>query len=357
MPRHKGLYQRQSGLIDIRGNQLVFTLKDASSEILNLDLKQLEVKAFGQNNAQYSLTSRDDAESRIVSQDLELLEKLVECQVKGAAKALNASKRRQRIRWLMPVSAAVFVLGFTLLLPLGFRLFPSDLIDSMVSYKTAKVLGSHVLDDATLYPRDDNVTQSVNALVDFLVDANPVLQSIPLEVYVSRSKEINAFAAPGGILVVNQGLLNRADSVEEVLGVLSHELAHIELRHNVRSIGSQVGIAAGALVLTLIIGSEAVSWIDWAPQLMDLQYSREFEAESDSRGFEYLRAAGVSADGAIRFFEKLMDIQVEEGPLLSILSTHPLSADRIASLRALQDRFPATQFATPPVQRIRKLQR
>lgn len=189
-----------------------------------------------------------------------------------------------------------------------------------------------------------------------LTDLTRVLtESIPdsrydFHFYVARDPALNAFALPGGYVVVNSALLLRADSAEEVLGVLAHEVSHVSAQHGMRNL-----IASTGLFLTLqaalgdasgVLGTIASA----APFLLSQKYSRGFENEADAQGFELLQRARIDGRGMVTFFEKIkaeeekMRAKVREqvgdgaGAVLTqtpeFLATHPATDSRIERMRA-----------------------
>lgn len=147
--------------------------------------------------------------------------------------------------------------------------------------------------------------------------------------FVADRPETNAFAAPGGVVVVYSGLIRAAGSAEELAGVLTHEVAHAELRHTLRGVIKSLGLRAlVALVLGDISGSV---FADAATRLTELRFSRDAEREADAEGLRRLVAARIDPAGMIRFYEKLAAEQRLSPP--PILSTHPATGERLDSLR------------------------
>lgn len=151
------------------------------------------------------------------------------------------------------------------------------------------------------------------------------------EVTLVRSDVVNAFALPGGYVVVFTGLLKKAESPEEVAGVLAHELNHVLLRHGLERIVKTLGVVA---VVTIFVGDQS-GLIGLAKQLgielVTLKFGREQEMEADLSGLRLLYRAKISPAGMIRFFERLSEsdkLQVE------MLSTHPMSAARAERLKS-----------------------
>ena len=155
------------------------------------------------------------------------------------------------------------------------------------------------------------------------------------------SEEVNAFALPGGQMVVMGGLLEAAEGPEEVAGVLAHEMAHVTERHGLK------GAAHGAgrwLALSLLIGDDS-AWVALAGQAADVAsgsaYSREQEAAADAEGARLMAAAGLDPTALARFFERLKQEPGSElTGMASWISSHPEHDERIAHVRELAATLP-----------------
>jgi len=185
-------------------------------------------------------------------------------------------------------------------------------------------------------PCDDAELQvELQAMVDELKDpASPY----ELRVSIVRSEDANAFALPGGRIVVLSGLLAKSASADEIAGVLAHEVAHVERRHSMRHLARSVGIlffmsaavGGGAEGLELLEAAGELSGL-----LLNLHYSREAESEADALAVAKLHAHQRTVEGLAGFFarmEKEAGIAKLENAL-HWLSTHPVTADRIEMLR------------------------
>ena len=168
------------------------------------------------------------------------------------------------------------------------------------------------------------------------------IEDPPLTLDVIDGKMVNAFALPGNHIVVFRGLIDKAGSGDEVAGVLAHELAHLDLRHPMQNAIQQVGVGA---VLTMLLGGGDMSSVGQV--LVGLTYTRQMEADADSRGVALLEAAGLRADGLAGFFRRLGP-EESEGILPDWLASHPGLADRIAATdrpSSGDDAFDAWQWA------------
>jgi hypothetical protein len=168
---------------------------------------------------------------------------------------------------------------------------------------------------------------------------------VPIKVTILDSMEINAFALPGGFLFVNTGLINKAESESELVGVLAHETAHAAARHGARlmkraTIAEIIFQAAqvGAIIFTggaIGIGTYyALQYgfygLGMILDLTLLGVSRDYEAEADQLGAQYAWQAGYDPQGFITFFDKMAS---EEGYVksASFFRTHPPFLERIIS--------------------------
>lgn len=151
------------------------------------------------------------------------------------------------------------------------------------------------------------------------------------DVSVVRSDTVNAFALPGGYVVVFTGLLKKAGGPDEVAGVLAHELNHVLLRHGLSRIVKRAGLVAGVMIL--LGGDQGGRGLakQLGVDLLTLRFSRAQETEADLEGLRLLHRARVPPDGMIRFFE---DLSEHDALQIELLSTHPMSGTRAERLKA-----------------------
>jgi len=159
------------------------------------------------------------------------------------------------------------------------------------------------------------------------------IQNNPYKFHVSvvKSDVVNAFALPGGYVVVFTGLMKKAESGEEVAGVLSHELNHVLQRHGLERIVKSLGLMT---VMAIVFGDQQglVGMMkQFGVELLNLKFGRKQESEADLMGLLLLQRAKIDPSGMIRFFERLSE--KDEGRM-EWLSTHPMSAARAERLKA-----------------------
>lgn len=159
------------------------------------------------------------------------------------------------------------------------------------------------------------------------------LRRLPYNLYYSNSTTPNAFAAPGGSLMVTQGLLDLVKSDMGLAMVLGHELGHLQYRDPLRGMGRNILMS---LILAVFVGGDA-SAAQLIVGLVENSYSRDQELRADQFGFKLLFSTFHRTAGALEFFEKMSEHQSSQmHALASMLSTHPFTPDRIDALRSLE---------------------
>ncbi len=192
---------------------------------------------------------------------------------------------------------------------------------------------------------DEVVVDALQSIVDRLAPAAAV-EGMQFRVHVVDSPMVNAFALPGGNMVVYTGLIESAESPEQVAGVLAHEMSHATLRHGLQRIGQSLGIWAG---LTLLIG-DASGLMGAGADLFQAasinSYSRDHENEADLEGVRMLHAVAIDPAAMAKFFEILEEKHGDLPGIFSWISTHPDHASRIANIRASVGRLPPQDYRT-----------
>lgn len=212
----------------------------------------------------------------------------------------------------------------------------ADLVTPVIPTSWEVALGESVVPQLAPADRrctDDRLRNSVDGIVARLAAAQPD-SPYRFHVTVVDGPVFNAFAAPGGQIVVFRKMLQSAEKPEDLAGVLAHEMQHIARRHAMKALVRDLSTAAivGA-VFGDITGIGALA-VQAGRTLTTLHYSRETEAEADREGLRLLQAARVDPAGMIRFFETLKK-QAGDAGLPAYLSTHPDTDERLAAMKAL----------------------
>lgn len=223
---------------------------------------------------------------------------------------------------------AVGLGGFFLAVPLL-----SGVLGRFVPQSVQDPVGRKVIDAArgdARYCNDPEGLKALDSLVDRLDGATDY--DAPFRVYVVDDEVLNAFAAPGGHVVLFREVIEQARDPQELAGVLAHEMAHQVEGHPASGLVETVGFGVFALLVPGggDIGSEVVGGI------ITSKFSRDDELDADRGGVKLLNDAGIDSRGLARFFDT-MAAQGEEIPgALEFLSTHPTGDSRQAQVANLQ---------------------
>ncbi len=187
------------------------------------------------------------------------------------------------------------------------------------------------IEKSTRFITDPVVTEYVNRVGQNIVKNSDC--KVPFTIKVIDSDEINAMALPGGFFYVNSGLILNADEEAELAGVMAHETAHVCAHHAAREMTRMNYAQLGTIPLIFIGGwtgygiYEAASL---AVPMTFLQFSRDFEAQADYLGVQYMYRAGYDPQAFISFFEKIQALEKRKpGLVAKAFSDHPQTPDRI----------------------------
>ncbi len=335
LPRGKA-----SGQLTISRGQLLFRL---AGESIRLSLEGLQLSFGGASDRLVFFSHPAQPDWRFYTSERSVL-KDPNLMQQPQLQAIMAKARRKRGgHWLLLAAVVLVCLAAPLAILVNMDV-ASRILAERVPLEWEQKLGKLSFDQYRLQAEIMAAEES-ELLLQPLV--TPLLEVLPnkrfdYRFYINNSSELNAFALPGGVVVINAGLILAADSAEEVLGVVGHEISHVRQRHGIRNLISSAG---SYLLISALLGDVSgmtALLVDAAPLLINQGYSRQFESEADNRGFDMLVAASIDPAGLARFFEKLiakereMLEQVEDQQSrewlqagLGFLSSHPATEDRI----------------------------
>jgi predicted Zn-dependent protease len=191
--------------------------------------------------------------------------------------------------------------------------------------------------------QDPEINRYVNVLGDSiarLTSRTDLTEANAWHFYVVDSKEVNAFAVPGGFVYVNRGLIERTQKMDQLAGVLGHEIGHVVRRHSIKQMqqaqGANIGVTL-ACVLTSVCNSQAgQAAIQVGGTALFAKFSRGDEMEADEEGVKNVIRAGISPQGIPEMFQILINERTRNPSSVdSWFATHPLEEDRIADVQAL----------------------
>ena len=187
------------------------------------------------------------------------------------------------------------------------------------------------LEKSTKFINDPVITEYVNRIAQNLVKNSDA--KIPFTVKVIDSDEVNAFALPGGFFYVNSGLILNADTEAEMAGVMAHEISHVIAHHAMREQTRLNYAQLGTIPLIFVgggLGYGIYEASNIAIPITFMQFSRDFEAQADFLGTQYLYRAGYDPQALVNFFEKIENLEKRKPGLISkAFASHPATPDRI----------------------------
>lgn len=190
--------------------------------------------------------------------------------------------------------------------------------------------------------------------LEVLLDAAGIKEEPKLYFFSMGGQSPNAFALPGGVIIMSDELVKLASSEDEIAAVLAHEIGHWQRRHGLQTV---MRSSAALLVVSTVTGdlSTLTTFAGTIPfLLLQRGYSREFEAEADHDAIALLAKCGVGSRPFATILEKLEKARPAQGRDFTYLSTHPSTADRIRSLAPDKAEAGPTDGAKRP-KRVRQL--
>jgi Zn-dependent protease with chaperone function len=153
----------------------------------------------------------------------------------------------------------------------------------------------------------------------------------PLKFTVVKDKQVNAFALPGGNIVVFDAILAKMKTPEELAALLSHEVTHVKERHSLKGLARGL---AGSMVVSVLIGDmNAIGnlLVSQASNIYELGFTRDMEKEADLEGLEIMYHNNLDPKGMINLMERLHEEEKKYGvdKMPAYLNSHPLTKERI----------------------------
>ncbi len=322
---------RSTGTLTIQHNSVVLSAGEKKYTIL---FDQLEVTLGGAANSLVFFNNTRDTTYSIYTSDKKILNDPLLHGHPTLKIHVKKARNTKRILRITTFSIILLILGFFASLFFA-KDYIVEKIARQVPVEWEKKAGDELF--KTLSGRY-RIIENDSLKRVFLSVAEPLLneikkENIAIDLYFIDDPSINAFALPGGKVIIQTGLIENAKSWEEVMGVLSHELSHVTRRHHLRGIINNLGIYALISALVGDMSAIAATITNMGGELSSLSNSRYFETEADETGFNYLIHANINPKGMISFFQTLEKKHGSKSDdLLAFMSTHPATKERIAGL-------------------------
>jgi len=254
--------------------------------------------------------------------------------IAAARSSRHRVDRRFRRGWILLVLAALLLSAATLRLITDSDRFARWVVDRIPVEQESR-LGDLVIAQSRLQFPLTETGKEIGVIREIGARLTPGTR-YRYRWFIAERPDVNAFAAPGGVVVVFRGLLDRVGSPEELAGVLAHEIAHAEHRHTLMVTVKSLGVRGIISLLTGDLSGGGVG--DLSARLISLRFSRDAEREADDEGLRRLIQARIDPRGMIRFYETIE--RKGGGAPPPILSTHPATGERLQRLRQEVARHP-----------------
>ena len=185
------------------------------------------------------------------------------------------------------------------------------------------------------YPvvRDEKLQRYLNQVGLWVALQSP-RPSLPWRFAAVESKQINAFAVPGGAVLVTRGMLNLVANEAELACVLGHEIGHVVRKHHLTLVQKEILLKTGSDVLSAQMqsGDMRKALVAQTGDLFARALDRGSESDADGDGVLYAARAGYDPDACLTFMKRMAGMKQDTGALQSLFKTHPRPADRVADV-------------------------
>lgn len=329
--------------VNVAGQDLSMTGEGVS---VRWPLDALEVKLGGDGSGHLVLTHR--ATSPSADLYVERAGLVAELDAQGAppwfvdqVRALIGAHRR---RWALSRSVVLGVVA-ALLLAVGLLLANARALALRAVPPDLETAAGRAMFDALGAELDLSADPALQTFVEQtgrrLLAARP---DAPYEFrfHVERSPEVNAYALPGGDLIITTGLIAAAGSPDEVAAVIGHEVGHVLERHSLKRVIDGVGLFTAVVLVFDPSTLRSARVLYKLADLVQMKFSRDEEREADRIGLDLVHRAGLDVMAASRFFARLAELEGPASAAVGLSSTHPASAERAQDLARRAALLPAT---------------
>lgn len=176
--------------------------------------------------------------------------------------------------------------------------------------------------------KDDYIISSIDTLVSHICTSNKIERKP--SIYIIKNNEINAFALPNRNIIIFTGLIEHSDNYQQLAGVISHEIAHIEQNHVMKKLIKEVGLS---VILSASTGNGGNLAKESAKILSSTAFDRQMEKEADLKAVDYLISANINPNNFANFLDKLYGNEGELSNYFQWVNTHPSSDTRAQIIR------------------------
>lgn len=314
------------------------------SGVWEIPIERLRAEVRVGDEERIALTDEGQPGLVIFTADLTLLDCGTSHALVSARQQLTARLTRREMNRRMKMLAYTLV-TLVILTWLG-SVFVGAMVQSIAARIPAEWDAEYGAEALKELRSEETFLEDSNAVARLAGMAAPLLRTLPPppnghQFYIVEQEDPNAFALPGGHIVVTTGLLQIVDRPEQLMGVIAHEVAHVTQRHTYRK---QISMAGPVMICEIFFsgrhGTMGVLGVGTA-MVLGADFSQEFETEADNIGWDYLVKANIDPHGMIETFQKFKQLDDgEEGFLPQSLSSHPTLDKRIRHLEGKWVKLP-----------------
>jgi len=307
--------------------------------LIDIPLSELSVELDNGGDGRVIFRQAGQGGWTIATCDTEVLECRSVPQIAEIASRLESQIVRREISRRVKL-VLIFFVGSGLVLWLG-MVAVGAMVRSIVAKVPPELEKKYGSDCLAEVKTEFKLVEDTNMVAELAAVAQPLLDVMPKghewQFYVIDEEYPNAFALPGGHILITTGLLEMTEKPEELLGVLAHELAHVTQKHGFRKL---VASAGPLLVLQVFVSGNngALAIVGGGSALLVAQsFSQEYEKEADDTGWEYLLKARIDPRGMIEIFRKMQADEATEGGGMGLpkaFHSHPDFAKRLARIES-----------------------
>ena len=238
----------------------------------------------------------------------------------------------------------VFIITAAAMLFIGYKTVPPLLIKFIPVQEEIK-WGNEFYESIV---SDKEIDSSATELVKKITEQYSMSNQYPITVAVVKDSTVNAFALPGGHIVVYSGIICTMKHPDELFALLGHEATHVNQRHSLQMMLTNITSSYLLSIITSDFNGLGSTLIGNANLLRELGYSRKLEAEADWNGQEIMIQNKVNPAGMTQLMEALQAAYSDKGNW-SFLRSHPVTKDRISESKKFSQQH-ASSFNTLPTE-------
>jgi len=322
---------RTPGTLEIINGTLCF--KNREQKIFGMPLKGAEIKQGGAGNRYIYFTHAAYPELTFYTDDKVILNQpdiKFDQQHASSGKQIKTNHKLGMaliysfLGLIVAMIVSLFVFRGLIVEHIASLLSPAQEQEMASGMRASAIAGKKIITDSSIQRRLGMITTPLVNSVDN--------KEFKFSFTIIEDETLNAYALPGGAIIIHSGLIQKAKSAEEVAGVLAHEISHVTRRHHIRGIIGNMGLYVIVRGFLGDITGVSTELATAGATLGSLKYSRDFETEADDNGWKLLNNADINPNGMIAFFETM---KKEQGQveMSDFISTHPGTAERIKNLK------------------------